>query len=175
MKEIFKDIIGYEGLYQISNFGNVKSLKRKKPNNRYGKEDRILAGGVDRGGYLIFSLSLNGKRKTYSAHQLVAIYFLNHIPNGHKIVVDHIDNDKSNNNVNNLQLISVRENTSKDKNNNSSKYTGVCWIESSKKWKAQIYIKGKVKHLGYFDDELKASEVYNKAKKTLKTKNNGNR
>tara|TARA_R110001606_G_scaffold354624_2_gene505338 strand:+ start:150 stop:635 length:486 start_codon:yes stop_codon:yes gene_type:complete len=152
MIEEFKDIEGYEGLYQVSNLGNVKSLKFKK--------ERILKGTVIDTGYLNVSLRKDGIRVVKKIHQLVAIAFLGHEPNGYKTVVDHINNNPLNNTLDNLQLITHRENLSKDKKGCSSDYTGVGWHKGAKKWHAQIYIKGKVKHLGLFTDELEAAESY---------------
>ena len=157
--EVFRDVKGYEGKYQISNHGNVKSLKR-------GKE-RILKPSKDGGGYYKVLLAKNGINKTKKVHQLVAIAFLNHKPNGMKIIVDHKNRDKLNNSLNNLQLISQRENLSKYKKGYSSKYTGVCWYKPSKKWLASITINGKQKHLGYFINELEASNKYQSILKTL--------
>ena len=119
MKEIWKDIESYEGLYQVSSLGRVKSLK-------YNKQ-RILKTPSDAYGYSVCNLSLNGKQKIFKVHKLVAIAFLNHTPNGHNMVVDHINNLKIDNRLENLQLTSQRENTSKDKKKGSSKYVGVYW------------------------------------------------
>jgi ribosomal protein L15E len=70
--------------------------------------------------------------------------FLNHTPCGYKIVVDHIDNNiKTDNRLENLQLITQRENVSKDIKNTSSKYIGVCWHKKAKKWRSSIQINGK--------------------------------
>jgi hypothetical protein len=85
---------------------------------------------------------------------LVAMAFLNHKPDGtHKIVVDHINNNKLDNRVVNLQLISQRENLSKDRKDGTSKYVGVCWKKSRNKWQVDIKIDGKRKYLGLFTDE----------------------
>ena len=94
--EEWKDIKGYEGIYQISNKGRVKSLNY----NRTGKE-KIREGTVDNTGYKIISLSKNGKEKKYSIHRLVAQAFL---PNPDNLpVVNHKDENKLNNNVENLE------------------------------------------------------------------------
>lgn len=162
MQEIFKDITGYEGLYQVSNLGNVKSLG----NNRLRKE-KILKpcnGGV---GYYFVNLWKDGEKKNITVHQLVAIAFLNHKPDGHKIIVDHIDNNPLNNKLENLQLISVRENTSKDRINGSSKYIGVYWNKKANKWQAQIGINSKRKYLGLFSNEIEAHESYQNRLKQL--------
>jgi hypothetical protein len=158
MNEIWKDIPDYEGIYRVSNLGNVKSLK-------YGKE-RILVGGIDSHGYNIVSLLKNGYQKTKKVHQLVVMTFLGHNPNGHKIVVDHIDNNKLNNRLDNLQLITNRENSSKDRKS-TSEYTGVSWYKRDNKWRAQIKIHGKRKHLGYFGNKHDAHLAYQKALKQI--------
>lgn len=154
MEEIYKDIPNYEGQYQISNLGNVLSLKRKGR-----KQDLLLTPSKDNHGYLFVRLSKNRKTRNEKIHQLVAITFLNHIPDSLNLVVDHIDNEKLNNRLDNLQLISHRKNISKDRKG-TSKYVGVYWSESHKKWRAQIVIKNKQKHLGSFEDELEASKAY---------------
>lgn len=100
MEEIWKDIAGWEGAYQVSTYGRVKSLK-------YGKE-RILKTNKNSRGYLMVGLSI--KSKTYSKviHRLVAQAF---IPNpDNKCDVNHIDEDKTNNNVNNLNWMTRSEN-----------------------------------------------------------------
>ena len=151
-KEIFKDVIGFEGVYQVSNLGNVKSLK-------YGKE-RILKVGTSGDGYSMVVLSKNKKQYNKKVHQLVAMAFLNHEPNGMALVVDHKNNIKTDNRVENLQIITHRKNSSKDRKNKSSKYTGVSWNKHSNKWRSQIYINGKYKYLGLFINEYEAHLAY---------------
>lgn len=150
--EEFRDIPGYEGIYQVSNLGRVKSLSRIDSTGRRQKE-RILKAANTRG-YLIVTLS--GKR--FYAHQLVAIAFLNHTIDGHKIVVDHIDHDKTNNNVSNLRLVTHRENLSHRKKKGTSKYTGVS--KHGNKWASKISVEGELIYLGLFDTELLAHEAY---------------
>ena len=157
--EIWKDVKDYEGLYQVSNLGRVKSIQFVK--------ERILKGTEDFYGYSVISLCKEGNQKTKTVHQLVAIAFLGHIPCGFNLVVDHINTIKTDNNLDNLQIITHRENCSKDKKG-SSKYTGVSWYKSSQKWRAEIKINGKGKYLGYFKTELEASEAYQKKLKTIK-------
>lgn len=102
MEEIWKNIEGFEGLYQISNYGNVKSLK-------YGKES-ILKPRKNKDGYLRVGLYINGKGKDYTIHRLVALYF---IPNNDlfKTQINHKDENKENNNVNNLEWCDAVYNT----------------------------------------------------------------
>lgn len=97
MKEIWKDIKEYEGLYQVSNKGNVKSLNY----HRTG-EERILKPMVDRGGYLTLMLYKNGKCKNLKVHRLVLMTF-NPIDNMDKFDVNHKDENKQNNNLDNLE------------------------------------------------------------------------
>jgi hypothetical protein len=170
MEEIFKDIPNYEGLYQVSNLGNVKSLPKnvKMPNGglRIQKE-KILKYDIDKNGYFIVSLYKNCKSKKIKVHQLVAMAFLNHKPNGMTIVVDHKNNDRSNNRLENLQLLSNRENCSKDKKNSYSQYVGVVYNKRDCNWRYQIHIKGKTKFLGYFSNELEAHNAYQNVLKNL--------
>ena len=163
-KEIWKDVIGYEGSYQVSNLGRVKSLKFNRKN--------ILRPSVNARGYLQVNIG-----KTINVHKLVAIAFLNHVPNGMTLVVDHINNNKLDNRVDNLQIITQKENTLKslrensrrysDKSNKSSQYTGVCWDKENYKWKSHITINGKLTFLGRFVNEFDASQAYQTALKNL--------
>ena len=165
--EIWKEVKGYEGLYKVSNLGNIKSLPKK--GNPKGKILKPCLTGIGRD-YLGVCLFKDKKGKTRTIHQLVAEAFLNHTPNGHELVVDHINNVKTDNRLENLQLITNRENLSKDRKG-SSKHTGVSWYKKRSKWISSIQINGKLKHLGYFKNELEAAEAYqNKLKELLCTK-----
>ena len=96
--EVFVDIKGYEGEYQISNLGNVKSLKRNK----------ILSPSPHTKGYLKAQLLHNGKRKMVYIHRLVAEAF---IPNPKELSqVNHKDGNRKNNAVENLEWCSCQEN-----------------------------------------------------------------
>ena len=93
MKEIWKDKKDYEGLYMVSNWGRVKSIK-------FGKE-RILKPVTNSSGYLLVNLCKDGKVKAFTVHRLVAEAFL---PNPHNYpCVNHKDENKQNNNVDNLE------------------------------------------------------------------------
>lgn len=105
MKEIFKEIEGYENLYQISNLGNVKSLGNGNSNN---SKEKILKPTKDKKGYLYVDLYKQGKRKTYKVHRLVAKVFIenpNNLPQ-----VNHKDEDKTNNAVENLEFCDAKYN-----------------------------------------------------------------
>ena len=161
MEEVYKNIPGYEGVYQVSNLGNVKSFKKDK-------EVRILKSNKNSRGYLVVGLSKDGKVKHLTVHQLVAITFLNHKPDGYKIQVDHINREKLDNRLENLQLLNSREHSTKDRKvGGSSKYVGVNWHKSSNKWIAKIWVDGKSKYLGLFEDEYEAHLAYQSALKVL--------
>lgn len=164
-KEIWKDIPEYEGKYQVSNLGNVKSL-----NYNNTKLEKLLRQQVQEK-YSKVVLRLNGKPKTKKVHKLVAMAFLNHIPCQHKIIVDHINNNSLDNRLINLQLISQRLNISKDVKNKSSNYTGVSFDKNRKKWLSQIVINNKNKFLGRFKTELEASIIYQKKLKEIQNEN----
>ncbi len=165
--EEWRKILGFEN-YSVSNLGRVK--------NSFGK---ILSGGVQHG-YRNHDLRSNGVRKNFRAHQLVAMAFLNHNPNGMSVVVDHINENKLDNRVDNLQLVDNRFNVTKSykKKKTSSKYTGVSWDSWANKWKASIRVgnSSKSKHIGRFDDEYEAHLAYEREvvfiRKTNKNKFN---
>jgi len=160
--EIWKKIEGFEN-YEVSNYGNVKSLK-------FGKE-RILKKAITEN-YEIVTIFNNGIRNQRMVHQFVAMTFLNHKPNGMNLVVDHINGIRNDNRVENLQIITQRENINKKikiiKQNKpieikKSIYIGVYWIEKNDKWRSIISLNGKLKHLGCFTKEIEAYNAYKKA------------
>ena len=157
MEEIWTDIPTYEGLYQLSNLDRVKSLK-------YGK-GRILKVHTNNWGYKQYSFYKEGVVSTKSLHVIKMMTYRGFVPNGRKIVVDHIDNDSQNNCLSNLQIITQRENQCKDRKNKTSKYSGVSLRECGNKWLAQIKINNKVKNLGLFTEEIDAHNAYQKALK----------
>ncbi len=96
-KEIWKDIINYENLYQVSSFGNIKSIKNNK----------ILKQGIS-WNYLRIKLYKDNKGKSYSVHRIVAENFIKNKKN--KPIINHKDGNKQNNNVKNLEWATYKEN-----------------------------------------------------------------
>ena len=102
-KEIWRDIDGYEGRYQVSDQGRVKSLERKGR-----RKERILKPGLDKDGYLLVNLWAGGKQKNHKVHRLVCQAFHEN-PDG-KPCVNHIDENKTNNCASNLEWCTHKEN-----------------------------------------------------------------
>lgn len=111
--EYWQDIQGYEGYYQISNYGNVKSLDRvikEKTGKTQTIKGRVLKPRINRGGYYYVGLRKNGSRATFAIHQLVAQTFLDNPDR--KPTVNHINGIKTDNNVGNLEWATYSENLS---------------------------------------------------------------
>lgn len=105
MKEIWKDIKGYEGLYQASNLGRIRSFPRR---GTHCNSVKVLKSNKNHKGYLTLSLTKNCKRKTVSVHRIVALTF---IPNPNNLPqINHKDGNKLNNNVENLEWVTNYDN-----------------------------------------------------------------
>ena len=154
--EVFRDIIGSNGDYMISNLGNI--ISKKKPKMQYKKPT------INIDGYPVIKLYLNGIAKQKKVHVLVAESFLNHNSNNTGFVVDHINGDRANCKLDNLRIVTHRENCSicyrKNNSKKTSKYTGVCWHKNQNKWVSAISINNKIIHLGYFEKEIDAYNAY---------------
>ena len=110
MNEVWKDIKGYEGRYQISNFGNVRSLSRKV---KFGNQTRIVKGKIlkqktKKTGYKFIQLRNNMKEYDFHIHRLVALHFVDGY--AENMDVNHIDGNKENNNASNLEWCSRKQN-----------------------------------------------------------------
>lgn len=113
MNEIWKDIKDYNG-YQVSNLGRVRTYNKITKTKRHGIrhwKNRILhyKSNSCKTGYRV-DLWKNGKPKTFLVARLVAFTFYNENINNHKLTVDHLDGNRFNNNINNLELVSLKEN-----------------------------------------------------------------
>lgn len=105
--EIWKDIPNYEGIYQASNLGRIRSLPRQT-NNQFGKKERILKPKLTHNGYYQVALFKNSNGKFYLVHRLVWIAFNGQIPEGYEI--NHLDERPVNNALSNLSLVTHKEN-----------------------------------------------------------------
>lgn len=140
------DVFNYEGLYSISDSGMII-------NKRTGNEIHSCPDGH---GYRIVGLYKNGKRKTEKIHQLVYRSFNGMEESG--LQIDHIDNNKANNNLSNLRAITQRENVARAKN---SEIRGVNKYRN--KWGANIQIGGERFFLGLYDTKEDAGVAYQTA------------
>lgn len=117
--EVWKDIEGYEGIYQISNQGRVKCLPKDVVSTKYGHvrhyPERIAKVYSRPKGYLYVELSKDGKAKKVSIHRLVAEHFIPNVED--KPQVNHIDGNKVNNKVDNLEWVTASENIKHAHNN----------------------------------------------------------
>ena len=168
-KKQWRPIKGYENIYEVSNFGEVRSLDRfikyfshSKDKTNFIKGKKIKRRLKPPCEYFYITLAKGGKCEFKSLHILVWDTFGDKLRNGRVLMVDHIDNDKTNNRIDNLQLLTTRENTSKYQRlrETSSEYIGVSLDKNTGKWRPSIHIDGRTKHLGSFISEYKAHLVY---------------
>lgn len=108
MQEIWKDIEGYEGIYQVSNFGGVKSLERKRMGGDATLKERRLKPTLNGDKYPCVKLYKDGVKTTFKVHVLVAGCFVAGRKNN--LQVNHIDCDKTNNHHSNLEWVTQSEN-----------------------------------------------------------------
>jgi len=109
--ELYREIQGYKGLYEVSNYGNVRSLSRQTL-GRWGKmktsPGRVMKSSLTNAGYLRVDLCVNGSHKHYSVHRLVAQAF---VPNPkNKRCVNHKNSNREDNRVENLEWVTYKEN-----------------------------------------------------------------
>ena len=149
--EIWKDIKNYEGIYQINNFGKIKSAY-KKGNNCNNK---ILKASYTYNGYERIGLSKNNKTKKYLVHRLVAETFIPN-PNNYE-QVNHKDENKQNNNINNLEWCTRSYNINYgNRNNNLNKEVWQYDLKGNfiKKWKSTMEIQ---RSLGYKNQSISSA------------------
>ena len=177
--EIWKDIEGYEGAYQVSNLGNVRSLNY----NNTGKVKNLKKQVTKRGRYVV-GLSINGKSKTLSVSRLVAHAFIPNPNNNPQI--NHIDYNPKNNNVNNLEWCTNEENqahawgTGKRKSNKGFKFSEESKLKLSKAKKGVPNISKRKKVLclntmQIFNSITEASEVTGANRKNISSVCKGKR
>lgn len=164
VKEKWVDIKGYEGLYEVSNMGRIKSIDgiRGGKKNRYFQKGRFLStNSISKKGYCVATLFKKGSRNKVYIHRVVADNFIGSLIGKQ---IDHIDWNKTNNRLDNLRVCSNSQNQSSrlrlKPNNATSKYRGVKW--NSGKWAAGINFNNKHIYLGRYSNEIEAAIVYDK-------------
>ena len=189
MEEVWKDVQGYEGLYQVSNLGRVKSLERivkRKNQPDLPVAGKILNPRTGKNGYAYVILSKESKGKTANIHRMVAEAFVSKLEGCN--VVNHLDGNKGNNICNNLEwcnssknnkhafdtgLISKENiaksvmNPNKQNKSNTSGRKGVYYNKQCKKWMAYIRVKGKQTYLGVYEKKEDAIQARIEKEKEL--------
>lgn len=168
--EIWKDVVGYEGYYMVSNIGRVRSLDRSiylPSKGTYKKlNGRILRFYKSKFGYYCIVLQKEKNLRRARVHRLVAESFIENKCKNHTIV-NHINKNRKDNKIENLEWCSQRENVTHGERskNKTSKYTGVRWVTRDSKWRASIFINNKYINLGTHFNEEEARDSYQKALK----------
>lgn len=109
MKEKWKDVSGFEGIYQVSNYGEVRSLDRRDARGRLW-EGRMMPTRLNTDKYPTLKLCKDGKYNTVRVHRIVAQEFLIYPNDGNVYEVNHIDRDRTNNRLDNLEYLTHKEN-----------------------------------------------------------------
>ena len=154
MNEEWKDIIGFEGLYKVSNFGNVLSVS----------SGRNLKLGMHSKGYHQINLCKDGKKKTKFVHRLVVEAFIG----SDDRIVNHKDAVRTNNNISNLEYVNRREHTT---HANGERMTGALKRKGKDFWYSSIRLDGKLCHLGHFSTAEEASAAYHRVLKFMGLEN----
>lgn len=151
-KEIWKGVKGYERKYQVSNRGRVKSLRRliiRCDGGRFWLRERILKPGIDYNGRYMVGLNDCDRHRGTAVSRLVYEAFKGELISG--LVIDHIDNNRSNNHISNLQQITQQENCLKDqwRRKDFKNYIHINKTRN-KKWSASMRINGTQTYIGIF-------------------------
>ena len=154
---------GEETNIEVNELGEFRRLYKDWMRKEVSKN---IKGFSMKKGYVKLSVCIkNNKRKHFELHQIMAIVFLNHVPCGMKLVIDHIDENKVNNKLQNLRIISQRENSVNSKR--ASKYgTGVCLLKNGK-YESRIRVNNILHYLGLFNNSQDASKAYQEAFKKI--------
>lgn len=166
--EVWKDITGYEGMYQVSNFGRVKSLgwnKIRSQNKKSIRADRILKTQTTHRGYLRLELNKNGVGIKFVVHRLVALTFLSNEDD--KPEINHINGIKSDNRLANLEWCTSKQNKIHAFNNNLSNHArGENHVCSKLKLEQVRDIRSKFKS-GEFKNQTKVAKLFNVTRSSI--------
>lgn len=146
----WKDVVGFEGSYKVSNTGLVKSMSRWT--GYYTVTEKMLKQRTSNG-YKYVSLTKNSKTITKTVHSIVARAFIGERPKN--LVIDHEDDNKLNNNSYNLKYVTNRMNVAGKSTAKRGAYK-----QKNGKWRAQIKINKKTKLIGYFNTSDEAYQSY---------------
>lgn len=155
MDEIWKPILDFEGLYEVSNLGRVKSLVLTGQGHRNKRSERILRHGINSSGYPLVSLQNNKFKKSLAVHRLVATAFIENPTN--KPCVNHIDGNKSNNMIDNLEWVSFSE------NNNHAWLNGLAKVTDKMRENGRLLGQNSGKPVGLYDEHGNLVTFYSSA------------
>lgn len=162
-EEIWKDIDGYDGYYQISNKGRLRGLQRMVKNPIHGQmvlKENVFSQKPNKRGYVKYRIHYNNQRKSYAAHRLVAHYFIGYSDK----MIDHINGVKNDNRVENLEYVDNRENCARGHEMRLNKPVGITAVTSQYngkiRWVAKISLNKKHHFLGSFKTSEEASKCY---------------
>lgn len=157
MHEVWKPVVGYEGYYEVSSAGEVRSVNDKRVRKI---SSRVLKSGLRRDGYRNVVLSKDGVTSTKLVHVLVAQAFLG----SSVLTVNHLDGDRGNNRVDNLEWLSIRDNIHVGRRcAQGSSFPGVAWDKKAQKWISRIQVEGTRIYLGLFESERGAAAAFQRA------------
>lgn len=158
MEEQWKPVVSYEGYYEVSDQGRVRSLDRVQRNGRFLK-GRVMKQSPYLNGYMNIVLNVRQTPKNNLVHRLVAEAFIGPRPEG--LVIDHIDSNRKNNRASNLRYITQRENNSRNKPNKF----GLLGVKKGKYGRYRVIKKfgSATFHIGVFDTPEEAHEAHVKA------------
>lgn len=163
--EEWRDIKGFEGFYQISNYGLIKGIQRKiyRDNFYTIRKEKILKKSLDKDAYEKIILSKLNKDYTFQVHRLIGSAFLNNPTN--LPTINHKNKIKSNNFVLNLEWASHRENSCHRSKMGEPNKIGGYFNPKENRWYSYIYINKTTFYLGSFETQREANIAYKKALK----------
>ncbi len=170
--EVWKPIPEWEGWYEASSLGRIRSVDRFVNYNRKGffaeKKGKLLVQSLNSRGYNIIGITKNGKFKTYAVHKLI----MNTFSGKSGLTIDHINGDKLDNRLINLEHVDLRENISRYIESTGVNKNDIGVKKSSKnRFISRIWHNNKRFYLGIFKNKEEAGVAYQKALKKIK---NGN-
>lgn len=164
--EIWKDITGFEGMYQVSDLGGVKTLGRTYLHQgiRQGWwKEGLLTGKSNGKGYMHVVLRREGRSYRFAVHRLVMAAFVGAPCQG--VEVDHTNGIKEDNRLCNLRYCTRIDNMRAGnhiRKNKSSRYVGVRWHKASGRWQSSVTDRGRQFYIGLFSTEDEAHQAYTK-------------
>jgi len=160
MKEIWKDIPEYNGAYQASNLGNIRSTDRfvKCKHGDAFRRGKVLKPAIMRGGYLGVNFSVKSVTRSHHVHFLVAWAFIGERKKG--FVINHKDGDRFNNSVKNLEYVTARENVTHSNIKTRKNMTCAFLNKKTNKWFCRFHFDGKLINLGTYNTAKEANAAY---------------